>query len=305
MQKEELSLAKKYLGYKEYGDFDINALRQLYSFNSPFKGLNLGTELGNLRNISTLSLEELKSEAISFYRKYFSVHPIDYLDLMTLDENKDDILSSTSVDEAHQKFVSLCSKMSPFDIPISKKADYCTFGNIKKSVVLSKELADYENRIVPFDSIELGGPLNRLSIATYIHQIGYSQLESNIGFSSIYLHKGVISIFLEKLAALELDPTGELLKKQERTRFAYIYRMICFALIGQASKEDYMQIYSSLLAEKLFDNYMKEKSDANRRKYIYDIQDVFDGKTTVEDLLGKQNVNINNAKSTSMIKSHL
>ena len=35
-------------------------------------------------------------------------------------------------------------------------------------------------------------------------------------------NKEVISLFIEKLVALELDPTGELLRLSERNRFRYI-----------------------------------------------------------------------------------
>ena len=50
-----------------------------------------------------------------------------------------------------------------------------------------------EKRIIPFFKVLMGRDL-----------------------TNIILNKEVISIFLEKIAALELDPTGELLKISER-----------------------------------------------------------------------------------------
>jgi hypothetical protein len=43
-------------------------------------------------------------------------------------------------------------------------------------------------------------------------------------------------------------------------------------------------IQSTLLAEKLFDLYINERKQKKKDSYIYNIQDVFDGKITVEEL---------------------
>ena len=64
-------------------------------------------------------------------------------------------------------------------------------------------------------------------------------------------------------------------------------------------------VQSTLLAEKLFDMYLKERKQKEKDKYIRDIQNVFDGRQTVDDMIGRRGVTLNQCLDTSLIKRHI
>lgn len=66
-----------------------------------------------------------------------------------------------------------------------------------------------------------------------------------------------------------------------------------------------MYVKSILFAEKLFDMYLNERKQKNKDKYFYGIQDVFDGKITVEDMIRNRNITTANSQDLGMLKRHL
>ena len=66
-----------------------------------------------------------------------------------------------------------------------------------------------------------------------------------------------------------------------------------------------MYLKSSLYAEKLFDMYLNERKQKNKDKYFYRIQDVFDGKMTVDDLISQKNITVGNSQDMSLLKRHM
>lgn len=106
-----------------------------------------------------------------------------------------------------------------------------------------------EKRIIPFFKVLMGRDL-----------------------TNSILNKEVISIFLEKIAALELDPTGELLKISERRWFTDLldtFRLLklnefTHTLSPEELLNNSIYIHSTLLAEKLFDLYLEERKQKKR-----------------------------------------
>ena len=149
-----------------------------------------------------LSLDEIKNDAIKFYEKYFDVHDIYYINEQLLNENRFNPNNCFKLEDAiklSKDYYSLAKSISPFSLPIELVDGDAMTGEIRKPlIVISNE--DYvnntlssEKRIIPFFKVLMGRDL-----------------------TNSILNKEVISIFLEKIAALELDPTGELLKISER-----------------------------------------------------------------------------------------
>jgi len=306
-----LELKLEYLGYdKPNGKILLGP-----SYNNVYNVINKLSEK-DLLELKPITIDEMKKTAVKFYEKYFDLHDIFFAPL----ENTKVIMSDVQtgkIDElqAYKQYYELSREISPFELPIVlKKGDSMIGEVIKPLILLPKEFIPKEIMgFVPFSDIHLGDEITTLSVPTYIHEIAHTQQESNPGYAKSYFNKEVISIFLEKLSAYENDPTGNLLKVSERRRFMHIKTSIdslkiddkMHILTEEERLDCAMYIQSTLLAEKMFDMYLQEKKVKKREKYIYDIQDVFDGKQTVEDILEKRNITINQGKDLSLIKRHI
>lgn len=299
------------LGYKK----DLKPFSNIERYaqvESIIKDLVLPTRI----ELPDITLEEVKTGAMSFYGKYFTLHDVPVVSIEKVKESQGMLMCSKTGAEVAQKFNALCTMTNPFDIPIHLIEGHSMAGRLQKPLILCPVPGYKENIKIPFAHIELGDNLTALSTATYIHEISHVLTESNVGYAESFYNKEVISIFLEKLAALEQDPTGELLKTSERLRFAYLAQMITklksaemLLKIGLITYEDVLndsvEINSTLLATKLFDNYQKARKLKDKAKILNGIQQVFDGQITVEELLNSQGITIAQAKDTSLIKRHI
>ena len=306
------NITLKYEGYQGIAldRFNIFSLRNLsILYNSPARDFSdLDSKLNELPR---LSLEEVKSLAQEFCQKYFSSHNIFVTSSATLQENQHYISCSKTGEEFYQKVNSFLREISPFAININLIEGHAMVGYIYKPLFIFPNCLDTKNRKVYYEYMALGKDLNLLSVGTFVHEFAHSQQEQNIGYCADYLNKEVISIFLEKVVALELDPSGELLKLSERMRFLdlfYKYGRIISqgnTLTTEEKNDDLVYVKSILIAEKLFDMYQKERKPKNKDKYISDIQSVFDGQQTVEDIIGRRNINIHQCQDLLLLKRHL
>ena len=266
-------------------------------------------------NLPVITLKELKKEAKKFYDQFFTVHEISTITEQEIYKNQVFLMNSQTGAEVARKFNSLCTIKNPFDLPIELVSGHSMVGEVKKPLIIVPTKDFRENVKIPFSHITLGNNLTKLSIATYIHEISHTQTESNIGYAESFYNKEVISIFIEKLAALELDSTGELLRISERMRYRDLYDRIQFhrtSLLAISQRlvtiDEVIKatpyVYSTLLATKLFDKYQTGK-ESEKNQIIYNIQQVFDGKMTIEQLLESENISLAKSKDINLIKRHI
>lgn len=305
---DSFALKLDYLGYKKGVEkVDIGrGYEQLSKLLAKLKP-------SDLMCLSSVALDEVKRDAVAFYEKYFSLHEVQHITLDEFDVFKKNISKDTL--EAYRTYYNLLRNASVFDIPVKLVDGHSMIGQLKKSlIILPREFVPEDVGImVPISHIELGKDLDKLSSCTYVHEIAHTQQESHPGYAESYLNSEVISIFLEKLSALEKDPTGQLLLVSERKRFMYLASLISqlsldgklYHLTEKEKMDSMVYIQSGLLAEKLFDMYLQERKPRKKDAYIYDIQDVFDGKQTVEDMLGKRYIKLNQCKDLNLIKRHM
>ena len=311
---EQLKLKLDYLGYNP----NVKEIKIEKSYE------NLLKTIGNLKlfdtsKLNSVTLDEIKNDAIEFYKKYFTIHDINFIP-ETDAKNFLSNINTTGLNELEAKtlyksYYEKTIKKSPFELPLKLVKGHSMVGKIQKPIMmLPKGCIPLDvGVVIPFSGIELGEQLTKISSSTYIHEMAHIQQESNPGYAKNYLIRDVISIFLEKLSALEFDSTRQLLKISENNRFSDLADAIkqisldgkLFKLSDEKRIETMIYFQSTLLAEKLFDLYLNERKQKNRDKYIYDIQDVFDGKQTVEDIIQKRNITINQGKDISLIKRHI
>lgn len=311
MTKEmnQFKLKLDYFGYKGI-NLDRISLKTFRNFIGVMSKKNEESFV-SLLNLPTLSLEEVRELAKRFYQKYFSLSDISYVNMDQIKRNMEFIGTSRSASELYDRVNSLLVKISPLNLPINFVDGHSMVGEIQKPIIITPIESGSDNRQVYFSHINLGSQLTQLSAATLIHEIAHSQQEQNIGYAADYLNKEIISIFLEKVAALEADPTGELLRISELTRFNdtlchyYSLSLKKGVIFGEEDAKDLLYIKSTFFAEKLFDMYQNERKQKNKDKYFCQIQDVFDGKIQVEDLIRSRNITPVQTQDLSLLKRHI
>ena len=289
----------------EYEYISTDGLKKIYQI------LEQLPDIGYL-DLPSITLDEVKTGARKFYDKYFTLHNVALASSKIISDNCEKISLFETGSEKVQKFNSFCSFGSPFDIPVHLVDGHSFIGETSKPMLMI-DLEEFKKNVyIPFSSITLGDNLTELSIATYIHEIAHVLTESNKGYAKDYINKEVISIFLEKLAALDIDPTRKLLRRSEKMRYKYLQEYIFFlkkmdlaVKLGYVNETDILEAFvilnSTLLATKLFDNY--EKMDLEgKQSLIFKIQQIFDGNLTVEELLESENVNIENSKNANLVR---
>lgn len=308
-EMDQFNLKLDYLGYKGI-NLDRISLKTFGNFISVMPKKN-EESFASLLNLPTLSLEEVRELTKRFCQKYFSLSDISYVSMDQIKSNMEWISASRSTSELYDRVNSLLVRINPLDLPINFVDGHSMVGEIKKPIIITPIESKDDNRQVYFSHINLGKQLTQLSAATLIHEIAHSQQEQNIGYTEDYLNKEIISIFLEKVAALEMDPTGELLRISELTRFNdTLYRYYSLSLkkgiiSGENDAKDFLYIKSTFFAEKLFDMYLNERKQKNKDKFFYQIQDVFDGKITVEDLIRNRNITPAQTQDLSLLRRHI
>lgn len=310
-QEDVSNLKLAILGYKK----DTKPLPSIKGL-SQIENLINNLKLPEKFDLPSISLEEVKTGAKAFYDKYFTIHSISSLPIKTLQDNYGRITSLPDGPTIAEHYNSLTTTISPFELPIEIVQGQSMLGSVKKALILTPAAGFKENINIPFSHIELGNNLTQLSTATYIHEISHTQAESIPGYTESYYNKEVISIFLEKLAILEQDPSGNLLKVSERARFAYCNELIKYLkatdMLKRMNQYSYEQaleasahIISTLYATKLFDKYQNAKKTKEKTRILSSIQDVFDGKQTIEELLSKEGITQGQIKDINLVKRHI
>lgn len=299
-----------YLGYETIGSVPNDKLREVYPF---MDSINFEEESDNIKYIPTISYKNMIKKTKAFYGKYFTLHDVYCSTGKELNEAS--LMATKNAKNAEQVadiLKTYIKKASPFDINIELSNGFLAEGEISKGVpIIGNINPSVDHRFVPFISILLNENFNYFSIATYAHEIAHSQQESIIGYTKNFMNKEIISMFIEKLALLEIDPTGNCLGKFSRLRIAYEKQFIK-KLMNSGVPTDYSDTIASsychingmFLAQKMFDDYMS-KSDDEKKYYINKIQEVFDGVLTVDDMLTQLNITQDNSITTDVIKRNI
>lgn len=304
----------QYEGYKGINleRFNVNQLRNLKQILQMASNMPEYARINSdMASLPSLSLEEIKNKTKEFCLKYFNLHDINFTTMDSIRKIVNQIPITAKPEEAYRIINSVMEKKSPLDLEVRLTNGHAMSGKIVKPIPLIENMINDDNREMCFSHIEIGAQLNPLSVGTLVHEVTHAEQEQNIGYAEDYLNKEIISIFLEKVNAMEMDPSGNLLKLSERARLTDLLVRYSTLLLKPNSVtelqkiDNLMYIKSILNAEKLFDMYINERKQKNKDKYFTMIQDVFDGKITVEDMLRIKNITTNNSQDFGMLKRHL
>lgn len=261
-----------------------------------------------------IATSDIVPKAKGIMEKYFKLHDISYIS----DEGFTTILQGisvgdvTSVDserlnEIKERVEGMSETISPFDLPLDFIPGHFMVGEIKKPIILLDDEDFLKSQRLLFSKITLGDNATLLSSATAAHEYTHSQLESVRGSCKHYHNREVLPIFMEKLAVLELDPSGKLLEISSRMRNRDLFENIAVLSGGLDNfsrtelVESSVYVNSILQANALFDRYINGSDDV-QGNILNGIQAVFDGESTVEALLDNMGVNFENSAKAAMVK---
>ena len=302
----DMASRAKYGGYTgiNLDNFSIDKVKGIVVFVKGFLDKNY-FDICDFSNVDSISLDEVKRLTREVLDKYFTIANIDTIDLDVVGKDITKICVETP-EEFYNEVNNLLVSKSPYDLDVKLIQGHSMIGEVSKPLMLTDEF-DTPNRKIYFSHIGLGNQLTGVSAGTLAHEITHTQQERHLGYAEDYLHREVLSIFVEKLVANEIDPTGKLLQLSERVRFSQLLGQYlnCKNKVNYSKDQeinDLMYIKSTLIANKLFDMYMSERKQKNRDKYIDDIQKVFDGKITVEELINSRNITISKCQDPMLLK---
>ncbi|HIT22343.1 MAG TPA: hypothetical protein IAB56_05205 [Candidatus Scybalousia intestinigallinarum] len=249
-----------------------------------------------------------------FLTSHFTIHPVAYLPLEKcqqiwnsyIEGNKIDIDTLSKFNEELEKSVEY---INPNQIPIEYISGHSMIGECHKFLTLILDDEYLKKVIIPICKISLGDNITKLSTATKVHEITHTQLERVKQTTKHYHNKEVLPIFLEKVVALELDNSLELLTACETMRFrSFLEYVLDLYEENNHSRTERVEasayITSTLKAVNLFDRYL-ESNQEERKEILAGIQMVFDGKTTVEEYLDSQDITLENSTNIGLIQKHL
>ena len=232
---------------------------------------------------------------------YLSFNDIDVI--MKYVNDISSIFSQQSIEEETEM-------VAPFDLPL-RLGNYDSVFNGSLSIeIMGIPHTDFlRDLFIAFPEIFIDSTIGDLSPLVYAHELTHTQIESTKNACHDYQNCELISIFNEKLFALELDPTGTLLKEIEKRRFKSIKKNI-EKLLNSSEYSPFelfkssFYINSALKATHLFDKYLQSDEEGKRR-IINGIQRVFDGEISVENLLEENNITYENSCNVELVKRHI
>jgi hypothetical protein len=246
-----------------------------------------------------------------FLREKFVLHKVAYVDELML-KLKLNSRMVKSEDELLKLYNSVGKLMDPFDIPVKFVNEPYYYGNVSLVTNLSENPEFLKRMKLFFKSIELGNKVNDMTGVCYVHEVVHMQLESVKGIVRDYYNGELLSIFLELVYAYEkgIILFKEALKNRINMFLTEFHSLYNFLYVDQnVTEEDLWHnivackyIVSTLKAFNLFANYYLG-DEIEKNNILWEIQSVFSGKKTLEDILVELDITYENSLEERHVKT--
>lgn len=231
-----------------------------------------------------MTLEDSLYDAKSFLNYYYKLHKIPYLFYKKIFNHP----------------VPFIIKRKPYNLPLVKSSsDELVFDG---SVI--EEITRTSNPRVLFKGIELNSEITECTSATYVHEITHTQLDSVKGSIRNYYNAEVLSMFNELFHYMVLGGEERLLRLNDSRRICEL-NLILEDLTeyknGTSKKdrdnllEDSKYAVSIIKAYNLFITFFYANENI-RNEILDDIQCIFDGYLTLEEMLAKYEVTLESSQ---------
>lgn len=252
--------------------------------------ITLGSRLQSLDiaakeyGVYRMSLEDALIDAKKFLDYYFKLHKVPYLFYKKI-FNK----NIPSVIPRH-----------PYNLPlVENEEDALIFDG-----AVIEELTRSSRPMVLFKGIELSKTTTECTSATYVHEVTHTQLDSVKGSIREYHNAEVLSMFVEVFHYMILGNDERLLRLFDSRRICEL-NLILEDLLeyrnGSSKKEkdelleDSKYAISILKAYNLFTTFYYA-SESIRNEILDDIQCIFDGYLSLEEMLTKYEVTLESSQ---------
>lgn len=279
-----------------------------YKLIKPTKELILTAEaIDELRKktirLQQMELEDAILESENFLKSHFNLRKILHASNSTLNAelSKYDF---KDIYQANQIYQATAKRIDPYQLPIVllKNQDY-RYGNIEEISPNCSDLKLYEIAPIIYERICLGAISTSCTGGIISHEITHSQIDNHKKITKSFYNREVIPIFIQLVHNLEKGEEGVHLEIDKIFRAIEISDSIAELNFYHQSSDtkptdDLLNITryleSTLKAFMLFEIYINSNNRI-KNDIFATIQKIFNGEKTVEYLLDKYNITLQNS----------
>lgn len=260
------------------------------------------------------SKKQAKNNAKKFLTEKFKLHKV-----LISTNFKINIVRLIKGSKNTEKFIKALEKtgtlVDPFKIPIIYKKEEIKLTGVGVSLpvdpkIIEKELRAYNNI---YYNINLGTKITDLTPGDYIHEITHTQINRAKNANTDYYNSELIPIFLENIYYREVSP--ELTHANNIRRINNLLKNIKYLKLYNQIKEKNQEkaeehkykiyeaskyLISTLNAYHLVTIYENGNEDT-KKQILERIQQIFDDKYTIEELLLEYNITFNNSLENKVL----
>ena len=201
--------------------------------------------------------------------------------------------------------------VDPFELPVRFVNEPYYYGNVSLCTNISDNPEFLKHMKIFFKSIELGHKTNDMTGVCYVHEIVHTQLESIKGIVNDYYNSELLSIFMELVYAYE---KGVVLLRETLKNRINMFLTEFHSLYNFISSKDITEdglwhnviackyIVSTVKAFHLFCNYYIG-DDIEKNNILWEIQSVFSGRKSLEDVLDILGITYQNSLEQTHIQT--
>ena len=201
--------------------------------------------------------------------------------------------------------------VDPFELPVRFVNEPYYYGNVSLCTNISDNPEFLKHMKIFFKSIELGHKTNDMTGVCYVHEIVHTQLESIKGIVKDYYNSELLSIFIELVYAYE---KGVVLLRETLKNRINMFLTEFHSLYNFLNSKDITEdglwhnviackyIVSTVKAFHLFCNYYVG-DDIEKNSILWEIQSVFSGRKSLEDVLDILGITYQNSLEQTHIQT--
>lgn len=201
--------------------------------------------------------------------------------------------------------------VDPFELPVRFVNEPYYYGNVSLCTNISDNPEFLKHMKIFFKSIELGHKTNDMTGVCYVHEIVHTQLESIKGIVKDYYNSELLSIFIELVYAYE---KGVVLLRETLKNRINMFLTEFHSLYNFLNSKDITEdglwhnviackyIVSTVKAFHLFCNYYIG-DDIEKNNILWEIQSVFSGRKSLEDVLDILGITYQNSLEQTHIQT--
>ncbi|MBE6146049.1 MAG: hypothetical protein E7171_05445 [Firmicutes bacterium] len=245
-----------------------------------------------------------------FLRNKFILHKVPYADEVIIKLKLHGRLVR-SENELVKLYNGVGRLIDPFELPVRFVNEPYYYGNVSLCTNISDNPEFLKHMKIFFKSIELGHKTNDMTGVCYVHEIVHTQLESIKGIVKDYYNSELLSIFMELVYAYE---KGVVLLRETLKNRINMFLTEFHSLYNFISSKDITEdglwhnviackyIVSTVKAFHLFCNYYIG-DDIEKNNILWEIQSVFSGRKSLEDVLDILGITYQNSLEQTHIQT--